>query len=361
MNDDGPRFTVEDPRTTQPPTPPGRAPAGDDLLPPVEPPSAGFIVQLFVIPALIVLLIVAVWIGFNWLVSAASQPQDVIQGLESGPSVARWQRASELADMLRNKRYADFKRDGKSAANLARILEREMANASMDENAIEFRKYLALALGEFHVQEGLDTLLKAAQTNRNPAEQPVRRSAVEAIAVRAFNLPKLSPPQSVTHPDLEPTLVRLSTDEDPLLRRRVAFALGQIGTPTAIEHLGLTLDDPDAHTRYNAAVALAHRGDARAIDTLAEMLDLEEHAAVRGEKDAGIVAQERAVILHTAIEASLALARENPETDLSPVLEMLESIVDASDADLAKAHLPPVARSDARRALNTLQKGKSPS
>ena len=32
---------------------------GDELLPPVEPPSAGFIVQLFVIPAVIVLIIVS--------------------------------------------------------------------------------------------------------------------------------------------------------------------------------------------------------------------------------------------------------------------------------------------------------------
>ena len=30
---------------------------GDDQLPPVEPPSAGFIIQLFVVPALIVMLV----------------------------------------------------------------------------------------------------------------------------------------------------------------------------------------------------------------------------------------------------------------------------------------------------------------
>ena len=45
-----------------------RAAAGDDLLPPVEPPSAGFIIQLFVVPALIVLVIVSVWFTFSWLV-----------------------------------------------------------------------------------------------------------------------------------------------------------------------------------------------------------------------------------------------------------------------------------------------------
>ena len=41
------------------------------------------------------------------------------------------------------------------------------------------------------------------------------------------------------------------------------------------------VDDPDAGTRYNAAVALAHRGDAKSIDTLTEMLDMNEQAGVR--------------------------------------------------------------------------------
>src|SRR5439155_23866789 len=41
-----------------------RPPLGEELLPPVEPPSARFIIQLFVVPALIVALIVAVWLAF---------------------------------------------------------------------------------------------------------------------------------------------------------------------------------------------------------------------------------------------------------------------------------------------------------
>ena len=40
----------------------------DDQLPPVEPPSAGFVVQLFVIPALIVLIMFLVGAGITLLV-----------------------------------------------------------------------------------------------------------------------------------------------------------------------------------------------------------------------------------------------------------------------------------------------------
>ena len=72
---------------------PSRPPLGEDLLPPVEQPSARFIIQLFVVPALIVIGIVAVWLLFNWLVrQTTAQPEDLIKGLEQGARVARWQR-----------------------------------------------------------------------------------------------------------------------------------------------------------------------------------------------------------------------------------------------------------------------------
>src|SRR5262245_5304148 len=102
---------------------PSRPPLGEDLLPPVEQPSARFIIQLFVVPALIVIGIVGVWLMFNWLVrQTGAQPKDIVAGLEDGPRVARWQKASELANMLQSKRYAEFKRDNESAAKLAAIL-----------------------------------------------------------------------------------------------------------------------------------------------------------------------------------------------------------------------------------------------
>jgi HEAT repeat protein len=360
MNDDAPRFTVEDPRAGRP-----QPPMGDDLLPPVEPPSAGFIIQLFVVPALIVLLIVALWLAFNWLVRAASSPTDVIQGLESGPSVARWQRASELADMLRNERFASFKRDGKAASDLARILDREIMSAGMDENSVEFRRYLARALGEFQVQEGMDVLLKAATTSRDPSEQKVRDGAIQAIAVRVYTLPQLDPPLGID-PQVEPALLQLAEDEDPTIRFQTAYALGQLGTPAAIERLKVMVDDADATTRHNAAIALAHRGNARAVEVLAEMLDMEEHAAASRDKDDSgnktkdgknlNLIQVRGMILHTAIEASLGLAKQNPGANLAPVVAALELVAAADAKELAEANLPPQAQFDAERALKTLRK-----
>ena len=57
-------------------------------------------------------------------------------------------------------------------------------------------------------------LLKAAQTKGEQGDELVRHGALEAIAVRAYNLHRLDPPQ-LCHPDLEPTLLRLASDTDP--------------------------------------------------------------------------------------------------------------------------------------------------
>ena len=335
-----------------------RPPLGEDLLPPVEQPSARFIIQLFVVPALIVLMIVGMWLLFNWLVRSAEMgPEQLIQGIESGPSVARWQRAKDLADLLHDKRYPEFRQSRAGAAQLAKILDREIDQAEMKEGDIEFRKYLARALGEIDVQEGTDTLLKGATTNRDPRELKVRDAALQAIAVRIYNLQRLKPPQEISNLELEPTLLRLAADTDPKIRLQAVFALGQIGTRPAIERVEVMVNDPDPETRYNAAVALAHRGNVKAIETLAEMLDVSELAGVREEAEEGR-SFKRAVIIDTAIDAAHALSRKNPKADLVPVTAALERIVAADPDTLEKNYLSPSVVTDAKHALELLQTSK---
>jgi hypothetical protein len=336
-----------------------RPPLGEDLLPPVEQPSARFIIQLFVVPALIVMLIVAVWLSFNWLVrSTQLGPDKLIQGIEQGPSVARWQRARELADLLHDKRYPEFRRNRESATHLARILDREIEQADMEDDNIEYRKYLAGALGEFDVQEGTDVLLKAAKTNRDPREQRVRDAAIQAIAVRAYNLQRLTPPIELTTPELEANLIQLASDADPHIRFQIAYALGQLGTPAAIERLEVMVDDPDSDTRYNAAVALAHRGNPKAVETLVEMLELDELAGVREEQNVEGKKFKRTVIVVSAIDAAHALARKNPKADISPVIDSLKKIVAADAKALEKAQISKRVVTDAKQALDLLSAEK---
>jgi HEAT repeat protein len=333
-----------------------RPPLGEDLLPPVEKPSARFIVQLFVVPMLIVAVVVVGWVAFRGLVRRTTlDPNKLVEGIESGPSVARWQRANDLANILQDKRYTSFRRDRTSAAQLARILDREMnppEDGRTEEERAAFPYFLAMALGQFDVPDGLDTLLKAAD---KASDKLVRYAALEAIAARASNLQQLDPPEQLVHPELERTLLRLASDEDPKLRRRSVFALGKIASPAAIERLEVMTDDPDSDTRYNAAVALAHHGNAKAVETLAEMLDLEDLAAVREEENELNQQLKRTVLIGSAIGATHALAQQNPKADLSPVIQALDRLAGADAATLRNAHIEPRVVKDAKRSLAMLK------
>jgi HEAT repeat protein len=335
-----------------------RPPLGEDLLPPVEQPSARFIIQLFVVPALIVILVLSVWLAFNWLVrSTEKDPNQLIAAIEQGPGVARWQRAQELAQRLQDKHYPEFRQSHEAARELARMLNREIDQAQKADEDIAFRKYLVSALGEFDVEEGTDALLKAAKTNRDSADQKVRDAAIQALAVRIYNVSKLDPPVQLATPELEPTLLELAADTDPVIRFQAAYALGHLGTPAAIKQLQVMVNDPDASTRYNAAVALAHRGDVKSIDTLTEMLDMNEQAGVRDESEEGKPFK-RTVIIVSAIDAAHALARQNPKANLAPIIKALEEIASADKETLRKANVSERVAVDAKVALGLLKSGK---
>src|SRR5882757_6684615 len=96
-------------------------------LPPVEPPSAGFIVQLFVVPGVIVTIIVLVWLMFNWLAQQGNDPYSYVEALGHNND-ARWQAASNLADALQmEKKDGELRNDPAIAKKLAAILDTEIA------------------------------------------------------------------------------------------------------------------------------------------------------------------------------------------------------------------------------------------
>jgi HEAT repeat protein len=326
-----------------------------DLLPPVEPPSAGFIIQLFVVPALIVLLIVGVWLSVSWLVHR-TRPQDLISGLE-GTGVARWQRASELADILRNERYAAFKRDARAASQLAANLKREVANGEtakgMAPESVKLRFFLCRALGEFLVPEGISELILAADANRSPEEQLVRRGAIQALAMRAYHLREASV-SGEWEQTVEDALLRLAGDDDPVVRSETAYALGRIATEPCLKRLEAMAGDPDADTRYNTAIALANHGRAVAVEALAEMLEPVPLESVLEEVDGQSRVRKRTTILQNAMEAVAALAAKNPDADLAPVLKSLKELADADEATLEGAFIPGAAAAEAARLLKLL-------
>ena len=255
--------------------------SSDELLPPVEPPSAGFLLQLFVVPAVIVAAVVLLWFTIESLARSGEQdPEKIIRALRSS-NQARFQQAKELADMLRQPERYKLNANRALAEGLATLLAEKVEAGDDAEAEVTMRIFLAMALGEFHVDAGLPALV---QTARGDPQRDVRRRAINAIAVLASGLAELRPPQYLASEELIATLTTLADDQDELIRSETAFALGVVAVaPGADPRLTAALeelaDDPYTDARFNAAIGLARLGSPQAAAALAEMLDPESLAS----------------------------------------------------------------------------------
>jgi HEAT repeat protein len=324
----------------------------DDALPPVEPPSAGFILQLFIVPGVIVLVVIMIWLMFNWLAHKGNDRDAFVRAL-SRNNEARWQAAFNLANALRAERASgrpELAVDNKLAAELAEILDREIEAGSMDEQPITLRIYLCRALGEFRVDDGLPTLIKAASTQRDEREGDVRRGAIEGIALLADNLGP-DDKRLRENAKLNDALVEAASDSDARTRAAAAVAMGVIGGKAFIDRLHMMLEDTHPDVRYNAAARLAHHGDTAAVSVLGEMLDLEEQAGVQVEKQQDMRAFKRSLITINALRAIEQLAEANPAADLST----LEQAVDK----VRQSNAPADIRVEATSALRQLRNRES--
>jgi len=309
----------------------------DDALPNVEPPNAGFILQLFVVPGIIVLMIVMVWATFNWLARGTDDPMLLVAKIKTSSPTIRFQYANQLADVLRNPRHEAFRRNAAAARELADLLNDEIEESRTAEKSVELRVFLCRALGEFQVEEGLDVLIRAATTQRSTEELVVRQSAIEGIAVRAFYSSQAESNPMLGERDLEQALLKTADDQEELIRSRTAYAIGYLATPSLLTKLETMVDDPYPDARYNAALGLARHGRARAIEVLEEMLDMEESVGVELELEA-VREFKRAQITGNALLASRLLAEKNPQADVSRLIAAIETLIEAlADVDSSLA------------------------
>ena len=308
--------------------PPSRGLSPDDALPPVEPPNAGFILQLFIVPGIIVLVVVMIWVMFNWLAQKGNDRDAFVRAL-SRNNEARWQAAFNLANALRAERGSrnpNLTADPELARQLADILDREIDGSSLDDNSITLRIYLCRALGEFKVADGLPALIKAATTERDAKEADVRRAGLEGIALLAANLGPDDDRLADAGP-LEQALVNAAEDSDPRIRTVTAVAMGVIGGAKNLERLRAMLEDTNPDVRYNAATRLAHHGDLAAVQTLNEMLDQDETVGVEIEKNEEMRPFKRALITLNALRAVGQLAEKSSAADLGTLKAAVEKLL----------------------------------
>ncbi len=324
--------------------------SADEVLPPVEAPNAGFLLQLFFVPLVIVAIIVTIWASFSWLVHSASDPKDLVRDIRA-LNDASWQRAYTLGDMLRNPEFDALKEDQGLAKELTEVLQQELAAAKMDVQRIKLRIYLCRILGEFRLLDVAPALVAAAQTERDPKELAVRRSAVEGLAVLAGNVgdEKLRDTKDVLDVLLKASQERAAdaaSAERDELRSTATFALGLVGGEEALNRLTRLLDDAHVNTRYNAATGLARRGDPRCEPVLLEMLDPANPQAIAQETKADGQARKRIDVLSAGIHATLRLAAQAPAADLTRLK--------AAVARLTQAEIPRAVRAQAEEAQHIL-------
>src|SRR5438874_7454756 len=98
-------------------------------LPPVAPPTATFILQLFLIPLLIVTIVVFVWLLFSWVAHMGrDNASDLVKSIERGETWSG-ESAYELANLLRSpdQKYDALRTDKALALRLADFLDRDLA------------------------------------------------------------------------------------------------------------------------------------------------------------------------------------------------------------------------------------------
>jgi hypothetical protein len=275
-------------------------------LPPITPPSARFLAQLFLVPGLIVIVAVAILLGFSWLVGLSRTPQRFLQDLKSDNAEVRWRAASDLAQVL--------KRDPVLASNphfcldLADLLEGAMRDDEPDGRrkpllsspgavleptpATRFIQYLMNCLGTCNLPVGISLITQVAKTDSglDPQDLMLRRqSAVWSLANLAARLNQIDQvpadrkkgileglddearssngsraararsasqwlrqgPAAATDNTLLPALRTCASSDDPVLRKIVALVLNLWPTDPAMEPdldgLLLTLSYDDGH------------------------------------------------------------------------------------------------------------------
>jgi hypothetical protein len=328
--------------------------APEDNLPAVQPPSARFLLQLFVVPLAIVAMIVAVCFVFSWLAHLGTEPRDLVNDLAK-LNAGSWQKALTVANMLTDRRHAQLRQDPSLAEQLSHILREQLATGEMSAEQIKLRVYLCSALGVIEINEGLAELIQAAGLQRDVSEIEVRKTAIEAIARRADQTAQRRS-DFQQHRELIAVLQLAASQNshrsgeqelDAQLRLRAAFALGVIGGDEALSTLAGMLSDAEPTVRYNAATGLARHGDPRAIDRLIEMLDVNHRS---GAGTATVDELTETTIIQNALRATMQLAAANPAANLDALRESIVRLSNAPLSPIVRRGIEP----DAKAALQQL-------
>lgn len=328
-------------------------------LPPVEPPSAGFILQLFVVPGLIVAAVVGVWLLFGKLATGEQDWRGLVVELQHPNPHRRWRAALGLGQILKadqelGENGQHLSQNQELARVLADITASELTRNSQADDDLKFQAFLTRTLGLFDVPAMVLPPLRQAM--QPEFDRDVRKNAIGAIAVIADRAGRTG--QNLESPELLEALLHVSSDADPLVRQLAAFTLGLFPDDAVSQRLSVMLDDADRDTRVNAAIGLARQHDGGGFRVFRDVLKSETATAGLGptalrpspDSPAGSASGnfEQFLALKNSLAALEQLARDLDSTQRQELLPLLTLLADK--------HKDTKIRVAARGALTALQK-----
>jgi len=207
-------------------------------------------VQFFLIPLAVVGITVAVYVGFRSLLADDRKAQDYLAEVRTGGLDRRWPAAYELSRQMADPKV-------RADRTLAPALVKAFVDAKDDDPRV--RQYLALAIGRLDPPLPPDAIAELKKTV-DSSDGDARISAIWALG-------------SSGDPSAIATLEPLYESPDAGVRKMTVYALGALPGDTQLATLRAALQDAAADVRWNAAVALARKGQHDGVPVLRQMLD----------------------------------------------------------------------------------------
>jgi len=207
-------------------------------------------VQFFLIPFAVVAVTVGVYVGFRSLLSDNRSAADYLAEVQNGGTNRRWPAAYELSRLMSDPKV-------RADRTLAPALVKAYEQSKDDDPRV--RRYLALALGRLDPPMS-DEAVRELSKALDDADAEARITAIWALGSSGDEsvVPKIRP---------------LYESSDPGIRKIVVYALGALPGSAQIPTLETALQDGVADVRWNAAVALARKGNRDGVPVLKQMLD----------------------------------------------------------------------------------------
>ena len=234
--------------------------------------------QLFVVPALIVMAVIGVWAMFGKLAASEQDYRSLTRELGSSNEHRRWRAALGLAQMLKTdldqgENGQGLNRNREIATDLATMLDERLGmllptDDEKRKKMLKHQEFLARTLGLMDVPDVVLPVLQKAMDEQYDSQ--VRKNSIASLALIAGRSEEVGKP--LDSPEIVDALVTATNDEDVLIRQMGTYGLGLMQNDAATNRLNALLSNSDQNTRYNAAIGLVRRDSTAGISVFTEVL-----------------------------------------------------------------------------------------